>query len=115
MTEMEIQREWRTLLERLEAQFGEGLDIDAILFLIGVQELGQGYRTFKKQEKTDLMHIAICRLLSQYGYYVYEGMDKDGWPHYRALAKLPVLNPKQQSLLMKEAVLEYFKNAELVN
>lgn len=115
MNDIEFQRNWQQLVTKLEARFGEGLDLDAILFLVGVQELGQGYRPFKKQEKTDLMHIAICRLLSQYGYYEYEGMDADGWPHYKPIAKLPKLNPKQQSLLMKEALLEYFKNAELVN
>ncbi|MCF8275260.1 MAG: hypothetical protein K9J17_00880 [Flavobacteriales bacterium] len=115
MLELELQKAWRELVSELEAKFGEGLDLDAVLFLIGVQELGQGYRTFKKSEKTDLMHIAICRLLSQYGYYEYIGMDTDGWPHYKELAKLPRLNPTQQSLLMKEAILDYFKNAELTN
>lgn len=115
MHELDLQRDWRLLVARLEKRFGEGLDIDAILFLVGVQELGQGYRAFKKHEKTDLMHIAICRLLMQYGYYEYLGMDDDGWPHYQPLAKLPQLNPTQQSLLMKEALLDYFKNAELVN
>jgi hypothetical protein len=111
MNDLDLQREWRQLVTRLEERFGSGLDLDAILFLVGVQELGQGYRAFKKQEKTDLMHIAICRLLMQYGYYEYMGMDDDGWPHYRPLAKLPMLNPTQQSLLMKEALIEYFKQA----
>lgn len=115
MNDFDFQREWQALVSKLEVQFGEGLDLDAILFLVGVQELGQGYRTFKKHEKTDLMHVAICRLLMPYGFYEYLGMDEDGWPHYKSLAKLPNLNPKQQSLLMKEALLEYFKNAELVN
>ncbi len=115
MNDFDLQRKWQALLIQLEERFGEGLDLDAVLFLVGVQELGQGYRTFKKQEKTDLMHIAICRLLMQYGYYEYLGMDEDGWPHYKTIAKLPQLNPNQQSLLMKEALIEYFKNAELVN
>lgn len=115
MNDLDLQREWRQLVTRLEERFGSGLDLDAILFLVGVQELGQGYREFKKQEKTDLMHIAICRLLMQYGYYEYEGMDADGWPHYRPLAKLPLLNPTQQSLLMKEALVEYFKQMEAPN
>ena len=115
MLDLDLQREWRELIERLEAKFGEGLDLDAVLFLVGVQELGQGYRKFKKQEKTDLMHIAICRLLMQYGYYEYTGVDTEGWPHYKEAAKLPRLNPNQQSLLMKEALLDYFKNAELTS
>lgn len=109
MLELDLQREWQLVLAKLEDRFGEGLDLDAVLFLIGVQELGQGYRSFKKNEKTDLMHIAICRLLSQYGYYELLGEDEDGWPHYKELGKLPRLNPTQQSLLMKEAIVEYFK------
>lgn len=113
MLDLDLQREWKNLLTALEAKFGEGLDLDAMLFLIGVQELGQGYRTFKKHEKTDLMHIAICRLLGQYGYYELIGEDEDGWPHYKELGKLPRLNPAQQSLLMKEAIIDYFKEIGL--
>ena len=109
MVELELQKEWQAVLSTLEERFGGGLDLDAVLFLIGVQELGQGHREFKKNEKTDLMHIAICRLLSQYGYYELIGEDEDGWPHYKELGKLPRLNPTQQSLLMKEAIVEYFK------
>jgi hypothetical protein len=115
MLDIDFQREWRELIDRLEKRFGEGMELETVLFLIGVQELGQGHREFKKHEKLDLMHIAICRLLSRYGYYEFEGVDGDGWPHYRALAKLPKLNPKEQSQLMKEAVIEYFKDAELLN
>lgn len=115
MLELELQRQWRELVTKLEEQFGPGLDLDAIIFLIGVQELGQGHRNFKKSEKLDLMHVAICRLLSPYGYYEFEGVDEEGWPHYRVLAKLPNLNASQQSLLMKEAVIDYFRNAELAN
>jgi hypothetical protein len=115
MLDIDFQREWRELIARLEVRFGEGLELETVLFLIGVQELGQGHREFKKHEKLDLMHIAICRLLSHYGYYEFEGTDPDGWPHYRVLAKLPKLNPTEQSRLMKEAVIDYFRNSDLPN
>jgi hypothetical protein len=115
MMDIDFQREWQVLIQKLEERFGEGLELETVLFLIGVQELGQGHRNFKKHEKLDLMHIAICRLLSRYGYYEFEGVDADGWPHYRTLAKLPKLNPKEQSRLMKEAAIEYFRDAELIN
>lgn len=115
MLDIEFQKEWRELMGRLEAQFGEGMELETVLFLIGVQELGQGHRNFKKHEKLDLMHIAICRLLSRYGYYEFEGTDAEGWPHYRTLAKLPKLNPNEQSRLMKEAVIDYFKDVEMMN
>lgn len=115
MVDLEMQRHWRELIGRLEQRFGEGMELETVLFLIGVQELGQGHRDFKKHEKVDLMHIAICRLLSRYGYYEFEGVDADGWPHYRALAKLPKLNASDQSRLMKEAIIEYFRDADLLN
>lgn len=112
--DLEMQREWTDLVSILESKFGEGLDLDSIIFLIGVQELGQGHRKFKKSEKVDLMHIAICSLLNRYGYYEFEGLDSQGWPHWKSLKPLPKLGPKSQSRLMKEAILEYFREAEMI-
>ncbi len=103
-----LEKKWNDVLARLCRDFGEEMDLQAVLFLIGVQELGQGYRKFKKDEKVDLMHIAICTLLEPYGYYRYDGKDKDGWPHFEATEKLPHLKAAQQQLLIKEAIVEYF-------
>lgn len=102
--------QWEQLLERLTEQFapGDALDLDGVIFLIGVQELGQGFRKFKKDDKLNLMHIAICRLLEPYGYYRFTGRDQDGWPHYEKLESLPHLRPGEQSWLMKEAIVNYF-------
>lgn len=104
----EFEKRWKDLLTALGEKFGEEIDLQAVLFLIGVQELGQGSRKFKKDEKVDLMHIAICTLLEPYGYYTSEGVDKDGWPHFTATAKLPNLGGLQQQRLIKEAILDYF-------
>lgn len=98
------------LTKELEKTFGEGLDLQAILFLVGVEELGKGYLEFKKHEKTDLMHIAICTLLEPYGYYEFEGKDPDEWPHFKIVKPLPQLNEREQQALMKEALLEYFEH-----
>ena len=101
---------WDYLIEELTQQFSEGdvLNLDSIIYLIGVQELGQGKRQFKKDEKVNLMHIAICKLLEPYGYYEFDFFDKDGWPHYRILTDLPNLKPGEQTVLMKEAIVNYF-------
>jgi hypothetical protein len=80
-----------------------------MLFLIGVQETGKGYAKFSKDEKQNLMHVAICKLLSQYGYYEYERTDEDGWPHYIPAKKLPVMTLAEQDILLKKAVLAYFE------
>ncbi|MCC6690966.1 MAG: hypothetical protein IT235_05490 [Bacteroidia bacterium] len=108
MIENELKKEWSFLLKKLSVQFGE-LDIEGIIFLIGVQELGKGYHKFKKDEKLAVMHIAICTLLEPYGHYEFIGRDTDGWPHWKINEKLPALKPMQQSALMQQAILEYFK------
>ena len=106
---------WDALVKYVSAQFGDGekLDLQAILFLIGINELGKGYKSFNKQEKIDLLHIAICRLLSNYGYYSFMGRDKEGWPHWKTNEKLPYLKPGEQTILLKKAIIIYFENAEI--
>lgn len=101
---------WEELTLQLADQFGEAPDLQAVIFLIGVQELGKGPQKFSKDEKEDLMHIATCKLLSEFGYYELEGADQDGWPHWKALKKLPPLTLKEQDLLLKQAALHYFEN-----
>ncbi|WP_378180556.1 hypothetical protein [Aquimarina sp. SS2-1] len=111
-----LKKRWEMLVQKLSAQFAEGdeLDLDAIIYLIGVQELGQVHRRFKKDEKLDLMHIAICRLLEPYGYYEFDYFDEDGWPHYIVKEQLPNLKAGEQSILMKEAIVSYFVSSEYI-
>ena len=100
---------WDYLVEELTQQFSEGdvLNLDSIIYLIGVQELGQGKRQFKKDEKVNLMHIAICKLLEPYGYYEFDFFDKDGWPHYKEIKALKNLSERDQEILIKSAILRY--------
>jgi hypothetical protein len=104
-----LKTKWDELCHRLGDQFGEEPDLQAILFLIGVQELGKGPQKYSKDEKQDLMHIAVCRLLSTFGYYELIGEDQDGWPHWELVKKLPPLTLKEQDWLLKQAVVEYFE------
>jgi hypothetical protein len=108
--DLSFEKRWRDQVGRLSQRFDAGtLDLNAILFLIGVQELGQHAREFKKDEKVALMHIAICVVLMPYGYYRELGRDADGWPHFERVKDLPALQPDEQERLMKEAVLAYFE------
>ena len=104
-----LKGKWEALLLRLADQFGEEPDLNAVLFLIGVQELGKGPIKYSKDEKQDLMHIAVCRLLSKYGFYELEGADEEGWPSWKLVKQLPFLTLKEQDLLLKQAVVEYFE------
>lgn len=103
-----IEKQWKDLLKSLNNQFDGDLDLQAVLFLIGVQELGKGRVKYSKDQKLELMHIAICTLLEPFGYYNFAGHDQDGFPHWELNEQLPPLSPGQQMALMKESILDYF-------
>ncbi len=106
----QLKSRWEKVVSQLSEKFAddEPLDLDGIIFLIGIQELGQPHRKFRKDEKLELMHIAICRLLEPYGYYEFDFFDADGWPHYKIKEPLPPLKAGEQTILMKEAIVSYF-------
>jgi hypothetical protein len=108
--DLDLDRQWHWLVQEVEARLGKRpKDLNGVLFLIGVQELGKGHRFFSKEEKQDLLHIGICKVLSLSGYYELEGTDQDGWPHWRLIKKLPHFDLLEQEKLLKMQVLEYFE------
>jgi hypothetical protein len=111
-----LKKKWSAVEAYFSNEFAEGdtLDLDAMLFLIGVRELGTERTKFKKHEKLDLMHIAICKVLSYYDYYELEGLDEEGWPHYKTIKQLPPLKAGEQGLLMREAIVQYFEREGIV-
>lgn len=107
--DLENERLWEDLLTKLAKTIGKKpADLKSVLFLIGVQELGKGVKDFTKEEKRDLMHIAICKVLSLSGFYELEGLDESGWPHWKLMKKLPHFDILEQEKLLKMHVLEYF-------
>jgi hypothetical protein len=107
----ELNEQYEAVLKQLEPQFGADIDLQGLLFLIGVQELGKGKIKLNKNQKLDVMHIAICTLLEPFGFYEYEGLDQDGWPHWKVNSKLPPLKPGQQQELVKQAIVDYFRES----
>ena len=108
----DLQTRWWTLEAKLVERFGKKPDMETVLFLIGIQEFGDIRPRYTKEQKQDLMHVAVCSLLSQSGYYDIEGYDDDGWPHFRQLKELPVMDPIQQELYLKDHILLYFETHE---
>jgi hypothetical protein len=108
--DLEFDRKWHKLLTIMNEKIGQKpKDLNGVLFLVGVQELGRGFKHFSKEEKQDLMHIAICKVLSLSGYYTLDGIDKDGWPHWTLIKKLPRFDLLEQEKLLKMHVIEYFE------
>jgi len=110
MVDFEIEEQYQDVLNYLHQSLGKRpADLNGVLFLIGVQELGKGALFFTKEQKQDLMHIAICKILSLSGYYELEGVDRDGWPHWKLVQKLPHVDLMTQENLLKLHVVKYFR------
>lgn len=105
----DLQQRWWALEAKLMERFGKKPDLEAVLFLIGMQETGFMVEKISKEQKQDLMHVAVCRVLSQSGYYGLQGNDADGWPHYQQLKELPVMETHVQENFIKDHVLLYFE------
>jgi hypothetical protein len=108
--DLDLEKRWGKLLLGLHELLGKKpADLNGVLFLIGVQELGQGQKNFSKEQKQDLMHIAICKVLSLAGFYALDYIDQDGWPHWKLIKKLPHFDSLEQEKFLKIQVLEYFE------
>ena len=103
----DLEKEWKKLILKLEKQFDDEMTLKGILYLIGVQELNFGIKRFDREEKINVLHVATCKLLSSFGYYKFDSIDNDGWPHYKELKALENLSEKDQQDLIKEAIIKY--------
>jgi len=111
MTPAEINIKFKELQQRIAKDFdNEEPDLKVLLFLIGVQELGQGPRKFSKRQKEELMHIANCRLFGEMGFYELEGLDQDGWPHWKLIKPIPAYTMLEQEMVMKSLMVTYFES-----
>lgn len=107
--DLDLNKDWKRLMYFFIRTTGKKPTTNTLLFLIGVNELGKGKKNFSKEEKQDLMHIATCKLLSLCGFYELEGIDAEGWPHYKVLKALPKLSLEEQEDLLKLQMIEYFE------
>jgi hypothetical protein len=108
--DLDLEKRWQALLNLIEKELGKRpKDLNGVLFMIGVNELGRGPKVFAKEEKQDLLHIAICKVLSLSGYYELEGIDEQGWPHWKLIKKLPHFDLLEQEKLLKINVLDFFE------
>jgi hypothetical protein len=111
----DLQVRWLKLRIKLKERFGIKPDMDGVLFLIGIQELGSGKQDFTKEQKQDLMHIAVCTVLSASGYYSLSGHDEDNWPHFNQLKPLPNYIMMEQENFLKDHILLYFQSQKFID
>ena len=110
ISEDELGIKWEKVTAFFSDKFadGEKVDVESMLYLIGVQELGKQLE-FEKDEKIELMHMATCKLLEPFGYFEFTVKDLDGWNHYKQVKAMDDLNDKQQFDLLKKACVFYFE------
>jgi len=110
MEEWQLEFEWLRVRHWVKDRFArkELPDLNAVLFLIGMQEVGKYQTAFSKEEKQDLMHVAVCHLLTEEGYFAFEGLDADGWPHWKPVAPVDARGLQAQEALLRRKVVEYF-------
>ncbi len=117
METWELEFEWLRVQHRVKDAIRHDKlpDLQSILFLIGIQELGFIQEKFTKEEKQDLMHVAVCTLLQEDGYYAFKGLDQDGWPHFEQLKTVSKEGTANQERLLKTKVIHYFRKMETPN
>jgi hypothetical protein len=109
-----IQTKFKYLQTKLADQFGADMDIVNILYLIGVQEAGEGFDKFTKDEKTELITIANNKVLSYFGYYKQSGIGLKNWPVYEQLKEISHLSQSEKDTLILNGIIYYFADIEYI-
>jgi hypothetical protein len=109
---IEFDARWIDVLKKVKKRFGKKPDMEGLLFVIGIQELGMVANKLTKEQKQDLMHVAVCRLLSYNKFYHFTGRDEEGWPHWEPSKTLPKMSLNEQDVLLKKNIIRYFEELE---
>jgi hypothetical protein len=111
----DLDQNWEKVKEVLKTRFGKDSDVKSVLFIIGLRELGKNKKKFTKEEKQDLMNLAVCKILSPEGYFEVSHLDGDGWPVWKQAKPLPTMNNKEQENFIKEHIIMYFADEGLLS
>ncbi len=100
---------WEALVERIRTQFQvEEVSEEALLFLIGLQELGFYPDGEDKKVKLELIRLGTAVLLERAGFLQRMGTDNEGWPIFVRHRPLPPANPADQRRFLRSQILDYF-------
>lgn len=109
MEQWELDFYWLKVRHKIKDTFkGSDLpDLDTILFLIGIQELGKPGQKFSKEEKIDLIKLAVATLLKDEAYFSFSGNKMAGWPEFEQLKDFD-MTQKDGEQLIKTKIIHYF-------
>jgi hypothetical protein len=109
---------WTQVTDIIKQRFDKDADIKSILFIIGLREFGMKKTDFTKEEKQDLMNLAVCRILSAEGYFEQVAINvnkkDDEWPIWKQSKALPNMDANQQDKFLKDYIIQYFLDEEII-
>ena len=99
---------WIELCEKLSEMFGIQVDLNGVLFLVGIRERGLTFRQFTKEEKLNLINMGSCTLYMEMGLTEITGYDVDGWPNFRQKALSPEIPEERKQKTLQDCAIRYF-------
>lgn len=105
---MSTPQNWNELCDRLGDMFGMDVDLNGVLYLIGVRERGWILRKFTKYEKWSLINLGSCILYKEIGMVEDLGTDRDGWPMFREKTVLTNWTEERKQKTLQDCALRYF-------
>ncbi len=105
-----LDQRWEAIQQFVEERFQREPTIEAILFLIGVQERGRGYEPdLQKDVKEALVMEGTYTVFEKVDLYRHAGMESDGSWIWERTTDLPEdLSSDEQEKLLRLAIVRYF-------
>jgi hypothetical protein len=106
---MDTPDNWKDLCERLTVMFGIDVDLNGVLFLVGIRERGLTFQKFTKEEKLNLINLGSCTLYKEMGLVELNGIDQEGWPVFRQKTPIPAIEEELKLKTLQDCAIRYFK------
>ena len=100
---------WTALCDHLGKQFDIDIDLNGVLFLVGIRERGLAFQPFTKEEKLNLINLGSCTLYQEMGLIEKTGTDEDGWPLFNQKTLAPVIPEERKNKILQDCALSYFR------
>lgn len=99
---------WEQLLTGLNRIYEIPKDLMSVLFIIGLQEMGSGFKKYSQAEKTEIIKTAHIKLLSREKYYLNISTDKSSLPIWIENPEKQLPSGKNLEKLLQSLSLDYF-------
>jgi len=100
---------WAGVKENFKQNYGEYPTVLSLLFIIGLGET-PSQPAYTKEQKQDVIHVGLCKILEQVGVYRFSHLDDEQWPHYQLNDNAKEINIEKQENYIKQLIIQYFKD-----